>query len=212
MKSLNRPTLERLFHYYHFINEFLENHGAPAFSSTSLAKLMDIDDTQVRKDFAAIGLKGRPRVGFNLVEVKSKIREILGFNENYKAVIVGAGHLGGAIASNKEFVDYGMSIVALFDIDPQKVGLTVGSNVIQPISRLKSIIKQRNVKLGILTVPAEGAQKMADRLISSGVTTIWNFSPANLIVAKDIVVRHEHISVGLAELSYHLRKSAKKTR
>lgn len=207
MSSLNRPTLERLLLYYHFINAHLDQQESAAVSSAVIAKFMDSDDTQVRKDLAAIGLKGRPRIGFIATEVKSKIREILGFDDNFKAVVIGAGRLGGAIASYKEFSDYGLEIVALFDNDLNKIGLTMGNHVVQPLNRLQAIIKKRQVKLGILTVPAEAAQEVTERLIKSGVNTIWNFSPANITITGGGAVRHEHIAVGLAELLYHLKKT-----
>ena len=205
LKVLNRPTLERLFMYYHLINKHLDKNNGPTFCSALIAQMMDFDDTQVRKDLAAIGIRGRPHVGFVTLDVKNKIREILGFNENYRAVVVGAGRLGGAIASYDEFSDYGLSIVALFDNNPQKIGLTMGSHIVQPINRLRTIIHKRKAQLGIITVPTESAQNIADRLISSGIKTIWNFSPANISIDKGGLVRHEHISVGLAELLYHLK-------
>jgi len=180
-------------------------------SSAKLAEFMDSDDTQVRKDLAVIGLKGRPRVGFVASEVKNKIRNILGFDENNRAVVIGAGRLGGAIASYKELADYGLEIVALFDNDQQKIGFTVGHHIVQPLKRLAAIVKRRDVHLGILTVPAGAAQNVADRLVQAGVKTIWCFSPTNITLPEGGAVRHEHIAVGLAELLYHLKKASHPT-
>jgi len=206
--KLNRPTLERLLLYYHFINVHMDQNDTVTVSSAKLATFMDSDDTQVRKDLAAIGLKGRPRIGFVASEVNSKIRHTLGFDENNRAVVIGAGRLGGAIASYKEFTDYGLEIIALFDNDQQKIGLTVGDHIVQPLNRLAAIVKRRDVHLGILTVPAGAAHEVVDRLVQTGVNTIWNFSPANITPSNGGAVRNEHIAVGLAELLYHLKKTS----
>jgi len=185
----------------------MDRNDTDTVSSAKLAKFMDSDDTQVRKDLAAIGLKGRPRIGFVASEVKNKIRHVLGFDENNRAVVIGAGRLGGAIASYKGLADYGLEIVALFDNDQQKIGLTVGHHIVQPVNRLTTIVKRRDVHLGIITVPADAAQEVADRLVQAGVNTIWNFSPTSIPAIEGGAVRHEHIAVGLAELLYHLKKT-----
>jgi len=208
MKSLNRPTLERLLLYYHFIDHHLVAEDGSTVSSTKIANFMDLDDTQVRKDLAAISLRGRPRVGFVISEVKSRIRNILGFEEDCRAVVVGAGRLGGAIASYSEFRIYGLDIVALFDNHPDKIGRTIGNHVVQPVSQLLTIVKQRKVRLGVITVPAEAAQDVAEKLVQSEIKALWNFSPKNLIVPKTVTVRDEHLSVGLADLLYHLKRSS----
>ena len=107
---LNRQTLERLLLYYHFINNNLLQFASGTVSSAQIAEICNTDETQVRKDFAAIGIKGRPRVGFVVDEVVHAIRGVLGFNEKNLSVIIGAGRLGGAIASYKGFVAQGLKI------------------------------------------------------------------------------------------------------
>jgi len=206
MSKLNRPTLERLMLYYHSVSTLGEEHPT-SISSGQLAQLMDMDATQVRKDFAAVGLRGCPRVGFVTNEIKEKIRDMLGFDRVQKAVVVGAGRLGGALASYKEFRKYGLNIVALFDKDPTKVGLTVGHHVVQPMDRLDTFIRHQNVQLGIITVPADATQQVANALVAAGVKGIWNFSPASPTLPPELAYRHEHLSVGLAALSYRLKEA-----
>lgn len=106
--ALNQLVVERLMHYYHLVAEQIESHATGYVSSAQIAMLLDMDDTLVRKDLAAIGVRGRPRVGFSTKGLMDAIRETLGFNESYKAVIVGAGRLGGAIASYAGFGKYGV--------------------------------------------------------------------------------------------------------
>ena len=205
MASLNRPTLERLLLYYHYLDEHVDADIDERVSSAHLARLLQMDDTQVRKDLAAIGLKGCPRVGFVTRDVMQEIRRALGFDVAYRAVVVGAGRLGGAIASYMAFGDYGLNIVAMFDADPNRVGLMIGSHVVQPADQLERIVGEHEVLLGILAVPADAAQGLADRLVQAGVKAIWNFAPTAVTVREGVVIRHEHLSVGLAELSYHLK-------
>lgn len=204
--KLNRPTLERLLLYYHYINRHMNGVDTACISSAELAQIIGVDDTLVRKDFAGIGLKGRPRSGFVMADIKSRIRDILGFEKTYNAVLVGSGRLGGAIACYDEFRDYGLKIVAMFDNDLQKIGSQVGEFTIQPLIELAPTIQHQNIALGILTVPADAAQNLADQMIDAGIKGIWCFSPTHIVVPSHVVLRQEHLSVGIAGLSYHLRK------
>jgi len=204
---LNQLVVERLMHYYHLVGEQIPDQPSGWVSSAHIAHLLDMDDTLVRKDLAAIGVRGRPRVGFSIAELKSRIREVLGFNDMYKAVIVGAGRLGGAIVSYAGFAKYGLYVVALFDADENRIGSVMGGVLVQSVENLETIIQRHDVHMAILTVPAEAAQPLADRLVAAGVRAIWNFAPTSLSVPPDVFVRHEHISVGLAELAYYLKRS-----
>jgi len=206
-RALRHAHLERLMHYYHFIGERIAQQAANTVSSAQLASVLNMDDTQVRKDLAAIGVRGYPRVGFKTTEVMEAIREVLGFDASYKAVLIGAGRLGGAMAAYRGFSRYGLSIVALFDANLEVLGSTVGGYVVQPLHVLEAVIQRHGVRLGILTVPAEAAQPLTDRLVGLGVRAIWNFAPTGLTVPEWVVLRHEHISVGLAELAYFLKNS-----
>jgi len=203
-QQLNRQTLERLMQYYLCINRDFDPQGNQTIPSARLAQLLSLDGTQIRKDLAAIGVKGQCRVGFEISRVAEAIRKALGFENVFRAVIIGAGHLGGAIAAYEGFARYGLQVVALFDIDPGKIGLNVGHHVIQPLEKLEFVIKDRDVHLGIITVPADAAQECTDRMVKAGIKGIWNFSPVNLKIPPEIISRHEDLSVGLAYLSYHL--------
>ncbi len=205
---LNQLVLERLMHYYHLVGEQIPDRASGWVSSAHIAQLLDMDDTLVRKDLAAIGVRGRPRVGFSSAELKGRIREVLGFNEMYKAVIVGAGRLGGAIVSYAGFAKYGLFIAALFDGDESRVGEVMGGVLVQSLDNLESVIQRHDVHMAIVTVPAEAAQQTADRLVAAGIRAIWNFAPTNLSVPEGVFVRHEHISVGLAELAYYLKRNS----
>jgi redox-sensing transcriptional repressor len=203
--ELGHSHLERLVHYYHFLGERVDLNEATTVSSQQLAQLLTMDDTQVRKDLAAIGVRGVPRVGYSASEVMEAIREVLGFDKIHKAILVGAGRLGGALAAYRGFVKYGLRIVGVFDEDPGKIGSTIGGHFVYGASELETVIERNQARLAILTVPAESCQVLADRLVRAGITGIWNFGPTTLTVPEGVVVRHEHIVVGLAELAYHLQ-------
>ena len=206
--NLNRPTLERLMQYYHYITEHLHPHPPDSanVSSVQIAELLGIDPAQVRKDLAAINVKGQPNVGYKISTVVESIRQCLGFDKNYNAVLIGAGRLGGAIACYDEFRFYGLKIAALLDNAPQKIGTMIDGHKVQSVEMLEDIVQQQNIKLAILTVPAEAAQKLAERVTAAGIETIWNFSPTSLVMPDNVIVRNEHLSVGLAQLFYHLAR------
>ncbi len=204
MPRLKHGNLERLVHYYHALGE--RSDPGEYFSSAQIAEFLHMDDTQIRKDLAAIGLRGYPRLGFRTAETLEAIREALGFSNTYKAILIGAGHLGGALAAYSAFERYGMRLVGIFDGDEGKQGQRFGRLVVQPMRRLKSIIRSRGARMAILAVPARAAQDVADAVVGAGVDTIWSFAPTTLVVPSHVYVRNEHISVGLGELAYALKR------
>jgi redox-sensing transcriptional repressor len=205
MENLNKATIQRLLLYYHYISDHLAHTDGVSVSSAEIARLIDVDDTQVRKDLSALGLKGCPRVGFKMAEVKQTIRIRLGFNDCHKAIVVGAGKLGGAIGSYKEFFDYGLNVIALFDNDPNKIGLMIGDHVVQPVDKVETFIRDHDVQMGILAVPADTAQDVARKVIQAGLKALWVFSSTHIEVPENIAVRHEHLLGGLAEMLYSMK-------
>lgn len=203
-KVLKKSLLERLVRYCHFMQDKVLDEKITTVSSAQVAAYAELDESQVRKDLAAIGVRGTPRVGYRADDVVSTIRDRLGFDESYKAVLVGAGRLGGAIISYPGFAKYGLHIVAVVDSDPRKTGSMISGLVVQPMHRLGQIVRREQIELGILTVPRASAQATADRLIDLEIKALWNFAPIWISVPDDVHVRHEHLSVGLADLAYHL--------
>ncbi|MBL7040303.1 MAG: redox-sensing transcriptional repressor Rex [Pirellulaceae bacterium] len=179
-------------------------------TSAQIAEALDIDPTQVRKDLGAVGLQGMGRVGFDVCEVCRAIRIMLGFDQKYESVLIGAGHLGGALLAysgfSAGFARYGLHVVAVFDNDRSKIGGKIAELTVKPMKEMKPLIKRRSIRLAILTIPAQVSQELTDRLVTAGVKAIWNFSPTQLTVPPDVLVRNEHISVGLSEIAYHLKQ------
>ena len=188
--------------YYRWLSE--PKRQLKTVTSAQIAEALDIDPTQVRKDFGAIGLLGMGRVGFDVCEVCRGIRFVLGFDQTFEAVLIGAGHLGSALLAYKGFENYGLDIVAVFDNDPKKIGRTIVGREVKHMRSLKPFIRRHNIRLGILTTPAATSQQLTDRLVSAGVKAIWNFTPSRVTVPADVLVRNEQISLGLSQIAYHL--------
>jgi redox-sensing transcriptional repressor len=192
--------------YHRFLTESRGDDAPGNVTSAEIAEALYIDPTQVRKDLGAIGLRGLGRVGFNAAEVVRSVRDVLAFDQTHEAIVVGAGHLGGALTAYAGFAQYGLRIVGAFDNDPGKVGDELAGIPVAHIRTMESFLRRNDIRLAILTTPASVAQQVADRLVAAGVTAIWNFTPARLTVPPGVFVRNEHVSLGLSELAYHLRR------
>jgi redox-sensing transcriptional repressor len=192
--------------YHRFLENPKRRKGSPTVTSAEIAQALDIDATQVRKDLGAIGVRGRGRVGFTAAEALATIHEVLGFNHTHLAIVVGAGHLGGALIAYERFARYGLRIVAAFDNDPEKVGSEVAGCPVQHTRTMRTFISRHKIRLAILATPGHAAQKVADRLIAAGITAIWNFAPVRLTVPRGVCVRNEHMCLGLSQIAYHLSR------
>lgn len=203
---LRRAHVERLMHYYHLLQEFRAQGVGGKISSSRIAELLDLDDTLVRKDLAAIGVRGCPRVGYIAEEVVAAIHKALGFGEPRRAVVIGGGRLGGAIASYPGFAKYGLTVVAVLDADPEKIGHRIGDLVVRPLDELAEAVAEHRAEVAILTLPAESAQDAADKAVAAGIRALWSFAPTQVSAPPGVRVRHEHLSTGFAELAYHLKR------
>ena len=206
MTHLRRLVLERLMRYSRFLADLTAEGPVESVTSAQIAEALEIDPTQVRKDLGAIGLQGMGRVGYEVCEVCRAIRVVLGFDQEHEAVLVGTGQLGSALMAYSGFARYGLHIVAAFDRDERKIGKKVAGCVVKPMKELRPFIKRRKIRLAILTTPVEVSQELTDRLVDIGVKAIWNFTPIRLIVPSDVLVRNEHISIGLCQIAYHLKQ------
>lgn len=204
MPRLRKLVLERLMRYYRFLAEGRGRNPPATVTSAEIAEALDIDPTQVRKDLGAIGLVGLGRVGFDACEVCRAIRISLGFDRPYRAVLVGAGHLGSALMAYARFSQWGLKFAAAFDTDKRKIGHFVAGCRVQSVRSLTGYVARHDIRMAILTTPVDAAQRVTDRLVAAGVRAIWNFTPTRLSVPDDVFVRNEHISLGLSELAYYL--------
>lgn len=193
MKSnLSQRTISRLTQY-HCIVTAMEDEGKDVVSSPQIAELLNIDDSQIRKDMKILGKTGKTKVGYSVKETKKLIEKILGFEKTKDAFVVGAGNLGLAIAKYEDFKYYGINILAMFDTDPLKINLTYNEKQVHHISKLPELAKEKKVEIVVLTVPRKFAQETADFIIQSGIKYIWNFTPTVLKLPDDIKVWNENL-------------------
>jgi len=212
-KSIPEQTLRRIPLYYQILSE-MERQGNEHVSSKNLAQYFHVDDTQVRKDVAIIGYKGKPKSGYSVKGLKEAIEEFLGINYENTAILIGAGHLGSALAQYPGLGEYGLKLMAVFDNDPSKAGNVLGPFTVLPMEALQRVIRSYDIGIAIITVPKEAAQSVCNRIVSLGIKAIWNFAPIQLSVPADVTVRNENIATGIALLSHYLKthKNIHKTR
>jgi len=205
LKTLKIPeaTVMRLSLYSLFLEQ-AEEQGLVTVSSGEIAEGVGVSPAMVRKDLAYFGEFGTRGVGYNAGDLNQQIRRILGLNREWPVVLVGAGKLGSALALYQGFALRGFHIVGVFDNDPERFGKKLGQIVVQPVSQMEEVIRCRGIEMAIITVPADAAQEVAERLVDAGVKAILNFSPRVLNVPRDVVVRHVDFSVHLGVLTFNL--------
>lgn len=205
MKSAKIPeaTIIRLSVYSRYLHQ-LEKNGVITVSSGEIARGVSGSSAQVRKDLAYFGEFGTRGVGYNVQNLNRQIIKILGLSNRWNVVIVGAGNLGSALGQYKGFQERGFNILAVFDNDINKVGLTIGGVPIYPISLLNSYIKEKDIEIGIVAVPAAYAQEVVDTLVCSGIKGILNFAPRAVSVPDDVEVRNVDLAVNLELLTYNM--------
>jgi len=175
--------------------------GKATVSSQELADYTHINSTQIRRDLSGFGKFGKRGVGYNVESLISQIRRILHTAGQHNIALFGAGHLGTAIATSEIFADHGFKIVALFDVDPAKVGKQIGELTVRHYDELSAVVDQQEIVVAVLAVPARAAQKLADDLVETGVRVIFNYSEALLQVPPDVTV---HTSSPAVDLLYAL--------
>jgi redox-sensing transcriptional repressor len=179
--------------------------GKDRISSQEIADYTNINATQIRRDLSNFGKFGKRGVGYNVDSLLGEIRKILRTQGQHNIALVGAGHLGHAIASSPIFAEHGIHIAAVFDSDQEKVGQEIGSLSVDDIRRLPVVVREQNIIVGVVAVPAGAAQQVTEQLVGSGVKIIFNYSEALLDVPQDVTVHTSNPAVDLLHaLYFHL--------
>lgn len=196
-----KATVQRLPLYLQLLEEW---DGGPRLSSDQLAALAGLNAAKVRKDLSYLGSHGVRGVGYEVEHLRFELRRALGLTRDWKLAIVGIGNLGSALANYTGFQGDGFAIVGLFDDDPAKEGQRIHGCPVEPISALPGAVSERGIDIGVLTVPADSAQEVAEMLASSGVRSILNFAPVVVHLPDEVEVRRVDLSTELQVLGYHL--------
>ena len=199
------PSLRRLPVYYRRLVQALAD-GQAVMSSWELGDAAGVPDAQVRKDLGYLDYEGRPGIGYDVRALAAGLEDFLGLVNDKEAVVVGAGHLGTALAVYEGFARYGLRIVALFDADPAKLGTLPDGRQILPVAKLTDLVSRLQVQIGIIAVPEQAAQEVAERRVAGGVRAIWNFAPCKLALPADVLVKNEDLAAELATLSHHISR------
>lgn len=186
----------------------LEEGGRERCTSQELGRRTGFSSEQVRKDLAYFGAFGTRGVGYDPKALGGEIRRILGLDAGVRAVLVGAGHLGTALANFTRRVHKDVVVIALFDTDPTKAGTEVAGIPVLGLDRLAPVVAEQGVTLGIITVPADAAQSVADALVQGGVRGLLNFAPITLAVDAKVYVRNIDLSLELQALAYFVQAEA----
>ena len=202
-QTISKATIDRLPLYYRTLR-LAQDDGMDIISSDELGRRLELTPEQTRKDLALFGQFGKKGVGYYVNELKFNVGKILGLDNHWNIAIVGIGHLGVALANYQNFIALGFNLVALFDNDPNIIGKTVNHVKVKSIDELQSCAKNLKIDIGVIAVPAQFAQQVADKLVKANIKGIWNFSPVKMRVPQDVKIVNEDLSVGLSRLSYYI--------
>lgn len=201
-KEISAQTMRRLPVYLHYL--YAKKDGN--ISATAIAETFGLNDVQVRKDLAAVSGSGKPKTGYRVSELTAQIEDAMGCRTETKTILVGAGNLGKALLSYGGFADFGMNIIAAFDSDPQACGRLINGKPVLPAVDIEAVCENKNIGLGIITVPLDAAQQVCDRMVACGIRAIWNFAPTILRVPEGVLAENENLASSLAILSKHLNQ------
>lgn len=203
--NVSPAVIKRLPRYHRFLGDLLRA-GRFRISSSELSHLMDVTASQIRQDLNCFGGFGQQGYGYNVKYLYETISELLGTSEGFRAVIIGAGNLGRALAATHMFERRGVERLAMFDVNPYVVGTQINGLPVYHVDALADFCIANRVDIGVLTVPKEAANSVIERLIVGGVRGIWNFANMELAIDRDdIVVENIHLGDSLMKLCYELK-------
>ncbi|UDQ96582.1 redox-sensing transcriptional repressor Rex [Lentisphaerota bacterium WC36G] len=204
-KIAKLPSIRRMPQYLH-IAKRLHKEGQEVVSTTFLAKELGVEPIVARKDLEITNVVGQSGIGYKIIDLIDSVETFLGWNNNSDAFLVGVGAMGSALLKFNGFENYGINILAGFDISHNILGIDINGRKVFHIDSLPNLARRMKVNIGILCVPEENAQEVADMMIRGGIRAIWNFTPTKLTVPDNVVVQREVLASGLAVLSVKLGK------
>ena len=203
--NISKAIIRRLPRYYRYLGDLM-NEGVERISSGELSERMHVTASQIRQDLNHFGGFGQQGYGYKVHYLYEEIGKILGMDRIKTIILIGAGNLGQALANYTNYRQRGFCIDAIFDNDPNKVGMQVCGVTVRPVDELEAYIAENKVDIATVTIPKEQAVKVAERLVKAGIKAIWNFAHTDLNVPNDVAVENVHLSESLMNLSYKLKE------
>ncbi|HZG55088.1 redox-sensing transcriptional repressor Rex [Paenibacillus sp.] len=203
--KISEAVVRRLPMYLRYLNE-LSKSDVQTVSSQDLGRRLDLNPAQIRKDLAYFGEFGKKGIGYDVNYLVEKIRGILKLDQEIRVALVGAGNLGQALCNYNVYLKDNMRIVAVFDANPKRIGERINQLSVQPMGELVETVRAANVRIGIITVPATEAQRVADQFVEAGVEGILNFAPSIIKVPGHIRVHYADFTIELQSLAYYLNR------
>jgi redox-sensing transcriptional repressor len=203
MKKISESAVRRLSLYLRFLQE-ADSAGVETISSSDLARRGGATSAQVRKDLSLFGSFGKRGTGYSVPDLVQEIRTILGLQQSWNVALIGAGKLGSALSSYRDFEARGFRIRAVFDSDPGKVGQSWGDLTVLPDEEMDRVLRGQDIDIAIVAVPGDAAQGVVDRVVKAGVKAILNFAPVRLRVPAAVTLRNVDVTLELEGLSFAL--------
>ena len=203
LKRIADSTVRRLSAYLRFLEDF-EGRGLATISSDELARRGGTTSAQVRKDLSFFGSFGKRGLGYSVPELAGRLREILGLERQWKVIILGAGKIGAALVAYRGFRQRGFHILAAYDSNAGKVGTTLEGIPVRHIDQLEKDVSKDSPDIAVITVPAENAQAVVERVVRAGIKAVLNFAPIQLQVPADVTVKNVNMAMELEGLSFAL--------
>ncbi|MCY9693983.1 redox-sensing transcriptional repressor Rex [Paenibacillus alginolyticus] len=202
-QKISEAVVRRLPIYLRYLNE-LAMKNVSTVSSQDLGQKLDLNPAQIRKDLAYFGEFGKKGIGYDIAYLIEKIRQILKLDRHIQVALVGAGNLGRALCNYNTYLRNDMKIVAVFDAMPSKAGESINNLIVQPMHEMKKVLSELGVRIGIITVPANEAQNVANQFVDCGIEAILNFAPVIIKVPPEVRVHHADFTTELQSLAYYL--------
>lgn len=198
------PTLRRLPWYLSLL-KILRGRGRTCVSSTYIGKELHLEPSVIAKDLSYLNIKGKTRIGYDIASLEKELHDFLGYDIRHNAVVIGVGSLGEALISDRGLINYGLEIVAGFDIRPEIIGRTLNSIPVFDIGDLKEECERLNVEIAVITVPVNAAEEVTSLAVKSNIRAIWNFTPLRLKVPQHVVIQNTSIYAPLAIIYNRLK-------
>lgn len=203
-KKVSIAVIRRLPRYYRYLSDLL-SMDITRVSSRELSARMGITASQIRQDLNCFGGFGQQGYGYNVELLYNEIGNILGVNNKFQTIIIGAGNMGRALAHYGNFEKRGFHIIGIFDINPELVGEKINDMPVMHMDKIKDFVKKNRVDIAILTIPHDQTREVAERAARLGIKGLWNFSPMDLKLPYDTVIENVHLSDSLMVLGYRIK-------